>query len=220
MIDCLMSDLKQFVGSTPRADDISMFCLAGEGATETADKVDLKPSRTKQGADYLESIDRWSWSVELAGQSLTRIDPVAQAMSRLSDVEGDREEWQSVFTLLTELYVNALDHGILKLDSSLKHSAAGFAEYFDEREKRLQNLHQGSIRIDMDHLRSAEGGLIKIRITDTGDGFDYEKLLSDAQQEPSAILSGRGIKLVSHLGQCLRFSDHGRIVEVEFPYST
>jgi len=39
--------------------------------------------------------------------------------------------------ILSELFNNALDHGILKLDSSLKQHEEGMEKYFDERAKTL-----------------------------------------------------------------------------------
>ena len=54
-------------------------------------------------------------------------------------------EGQSLFTVMTELYVNALDHGVLGLDSNLKSDQDGFETYFLTRESRLARLDSGYV---------------------------------------------------------------------------
>jgi hypothetical protein len=52
---------------------------------------------------------------------------------------------------LAELYSNALEHGLLHLDSVLKNSAQGFAKYYALRHERLNALEEGYIRFDIKH---------------------------------------------------------------------
>ena len=55
---------------------------------------------------------------------------------------GQREP---LFTVLAELFNNALDHGILELDSGLKRDVEGFSEYYKQRIERLEKLENGQV---------------------------------------------------------------------------
>ncbi|MFD1691395.1 hypothetical protein ACFSHR_07155 [Azotobacter chroococcum] len=61
-----------------------------------------------------------------------------------------RAQGSVLYTVLAELYSNALEHGVMGLDSSLKRDAQGFAEYYRERRTRLANLYEGYVRFHLD----------------------------------------------------------------------
>ena len=138
LVDIILSDLGDFVDGNIQKDDISLIDIPGSVTAE--DIKPITPCGVELDVNESSILDIWNWNLELQGASLARINPVAQALSRLQESEGGGDQWHSVFSILTELYVNALDHGVLKLESSLKSSPEGFAEYFSEREKRLEAL--------------------------------------------------------------------------------
>ena len=45
------------------------------------------------------------------------------------DLQGLHEHCKRLYTILTELFANALEHGLLGLDPGLKHTPQGFAVY-------------------------------------------------------------------------------------------
>ena len=73
-------------------------------------------------------------------------------MNQINDVEGAGDHWQLLNTILTELFANALDHGVLGLSSSLKSSPEGFSQYYHERTKRLERLVYGYIRVELNYF--------------------------------------------------------------------
>ena len=131
----------------------------------------------------------------------------------LQGLECYREE---LFTILTELWVNALDHGVLELDSSLKQSAEGFAEYFAQRTARLENVSEGSITIQLKHEPCAGGGQLLIRVEDSGPGFDEQSVLKRLEEQPLA--SGRGMLLVRSLCTSLTYSNEGRVAQAVYQW--
>ena len=58
--------------------------------------------------------------------------------------------------------------------------------------------------------------LLKFRIQDEGDGFDYQNLPDPTSPENIAKPGGRGIFLMKHLCDEVKFIDEGRIVELSF----
>jgi len=119
--------------------------------------------------------------------------------------------------VLSELYSNALEHGVLGLDSALKRDAAGFARYYQERGERLSHLESGFIRVHLQVVSADQGGQsgrLTIRVEDSGDGFDVQRVLA----LPPVVneLSGRGLRLVRELSEQSRWSEDGRTACVEF----
>ncbi|WP_271272943.1 fused response regulator/phosphatase [Aliamphritea hakodatensis] len=217
LVDSILTSLQHFVRDFPQRDDISLIDIPGNSVQ--SERSFTATSQLVSDSEDSNDLDVWDWGLELQGRSLARIDPVAQALSRLQESEGEGEHWHTVFSILTELYVNALDHGVLKLESSLKDSPEGFARYFSEREKRLETLSWGSVSVHVQHARLAAGGRVFIRIEDSGDGFDYEAWLSNENAFNIGMLSGRGIELVSGLCESVEYSNHGATVEVVYVYS-
>lgn len=218
LIETVVFAVENFMAGVTQPDDISLISIASKYCDPMDGLVGFPADidRHIRISDE-ESTNFWSWYIELNGKSIVTTDPVAQAISRLVDAQGAQEEWQSVFTILTELFVNSLDHGILGLDSALKSSAGGFERYFTERERRLESLRSGSVKIHMKHLSFDEGNRLELTVSDSGFGFDYEQVestLNDSQP----LLAGRGIKLVESLCEKLDYSDGGRTVTAIYLY--
>lgn len=219
LVDLILSRLSTFVGDHPQKDDISLIDIPGKIVVEQQDNV-LENSGSEPVVLEPAELDIWNWSIELQGKSLGRINPVAQALSRLQESEGSGEHWHNVFSVLTELFVNALDHGVLKLESSLKSTPEGFAEYFSEREKRLENLTSGTVSLYMQHTRMQNGGRLMVQIEDSGEGFDYVSWCHSNKSQETNMFSGRGIALVKELCESVRYDNGGSKVEIVYSYSS
>ncbi|MCK1793977.1 ATP-binding SpoIIE family protein phosphatase [Pseudomonas violetae] len=156
----------------------------------------------------------WSVSFEFRAASLKRFNPLPYLLQLLSEVHGLRAQSGALYSVLAELYSNALEHGVLGLDSSLKRDAQGFARYYQERNMRLDALDGGYVRVLLQVVPEGEGGCLTIRVEDSGKGFDVARVL----QRPvdSVRLSGRGISLVRQLGRNAVWFDDGRSARVEF----
>jgi len=63
---------------------------------------------------------------------------------------------------------------------------------------------------------SFEDGLIKFKISDEGNGFDYHNLPDPTAPENIEKPGGRGIFLMKHLSDEVTFKDKGRVVELNF----
>jgi anti-sigma regulatory factor (Ser/Thr protein kinase) len=133
-------------------------------------------------------------------------------------VSGLRRHSGTLYTVLAELYSNALEHGVLRLDSSLKTSAEGFSQYYKLREQRLSELDSGFIRIHLVHRRTAEGGTLRVRVEDSGPGFDAGGQ-ADTLQEKNGNYYGRGLALLEKLCDSVNYLGHGNEVEVVFSWS-
>ena len=215
--------LKDFCQNTPQIDDISMVeipCIA-----EIFPASDLPPPVTTETfakPDLLTDCealpDSWQYRLQLVGSKLKTVNPVPLIIAQLQELEDIGTHHQTLYTILTELYVNALDHGLLKLDSSLKQSPEGFSQYFSEREKRLEDLQDGWVSFSLNVEHSENSGRIKIRIEDSGIGFDFDND-SAAAADNNGQLHGRGILLIRELCESLQFMSPGNKAEAVFAWN-
>ncbi|MBS1486079.1 MAG: ATP-binding protein [Bacteroidetes bacterium] len=63
---------------------------------------------------------------------------------------------------------------------------------------------------------SFEAGLVKFKIKDEGNGFDYHNLPDPTAPENIEKPGGRGIFLMKHLSDEVKFWDNGKEVELNF----
>lgn len=158
-----------------------------------------------------------SVSFEFRAETLKCFNPLPYLLQLLLEVQELRAQGGMLYTVLAELYSNALDHGVMGLDSSLKRDALGFAEYYRERRRRLAALCDGYVRFHLDLRPQAQGGRLSIRVEDSGPGFDVQRML--ALEESVDRYSGRGLKLIRQLADSCTWTDDGRSVCVEFSWS-
>ena len=154
------------------------------------------------------SITLWRFSLSLQIQQLRNVDVAPLLMDLVHRIEMSKERAGELFLVLSELFSNALDHGLLKLDSALKHHASGMEAYFDERERRLHSTHTGRLELHMEKVMYEEGGMqLRIRVHDSGDGFNHQQvrtLISHGAQP-----YGRGIGLVCGLCSTVEYLGSG-----------
>ncbi len=155
----------------------------------------------------------WSLGFELRGETLRWVNPVPQLLQLLQEIHGLRPLAGQLHSVFAELYTNALEHGVLGLDSALKGDAAGFAEFYRLRGERLEQQVDGYIRIDLKVEPWERGGRLIIEIRDSGVGFDVEQVLARLPRQDA--FSGRGIHLVRRLSQDAQWIEGGRCAKVE-----
>ncbi len=216
--DTVISDVEAFCQGTLQEDDISLIDLPCDGWDIVLNPI--APSDMGGTPLYNDGITSgWHWNLSLSGEKLAKVNPVPMAMGHIHAVEGNEEQWQNLYTILTELFVNALDHGILGLQSEIKHEVDGFARYFHEREKRLAQLKSGYVDISLSYQELTTGGQVKIAIKDSGLGFSYPEYQAAFKKYDSLnvnALSGRGIQLVQQLTDSLEYKENGTLALAEF----
>lgn len=206
----LISEIQQALdafGGQAR-DDVSMVeIIAVEQAEMGAQAVTYSDSGTSTPLD-------WSSTFEFRASTLRRFNPLPYLLQLLLEVHGLRSQSGALYSVLTELYSNALEHGVLGLDSTLKSSASGFASYYQQRAARLAALDSGYIRLHFNVTREGEGGRLSVRVEDSGQGFNVDTILA----LPPVVdeLYGRGLALVRELSEKASWSTDGRTARVEF----
>jgi anti-sigma regulatory factor (Ser/Thr protein kinase) len=152
----------------------------------------------------------WELTLKLGVETLRRADVVPLVSHIVSNLQPPGHELGRLHVVLAELFNNALDHGLLELDSRLKDSPDGFQIWMDQREARLDRLKQGAIEVSI-AASTQEGKATSycVRISDSGAGFDPASVGT-----PSSLTHGRGIALVRSLSESLEYSADGAAAEV------
>jgi len=220
--ETVLKDVMDFCHNMPQEDDISLIDIpcSNWGGTQntTAEPSEVKVEEKGYQEEYEDNVpSAWTWQLILTGSRLNKVNPIPMALNQITEIEGDSVHWQNLYTILTELFVNALDHGVLDLSSDLKSSAEGFVLYFNERESRLSSLTGGFVDIRLSYYPIESGGRVKITIKDSGKGFNVEEYREGLQeQENSQELSGRGIFLLEQLCESLTYNNNGTMVEASY----
>lgn len=179
--------LQQLFEETKAADDISVCLVDCHKLFETLppDAKDVPVRASSINAQFC-----------LRGAAL-RTEGLCQQVVEFLRAQGLPNTFlQRVFTVITELYVNALEHGVLQLDSKIKEQPEGFAQFYADKERRLHQLTEHHF-IQLELYWSAIEPLLEIKLQDSGVGF-----MSDQHEVRESTLSyGRGFRLVRQLSQ-------------------
>ena len=209
----IRNQLNAHQAGSAQSDDMTMIELRYD-QKELEDTVYHDKAQIKLAE---QASSEWNFSMELSADLLQHFDPLPLLIQAVCDMQSFRGQRQQLYTVFSELFSNALDHGILNLDSSLKVTADGFAKYYMERATRLANLSDGSIKVFVSHQPNQEGGILTIRIEDSGDGFDVEK--KQVSLESNVGNSGRGIQLLDTICEKVEYLGKGNIVEATYRWN-
>jgi PAS domain S-box-containing protein len=208
--DELLELIDQGLKGKPPADDIALVLVdfpmqenAGQDSVEGGQEAEAK-LETQSYDDEGFVRDDWSFALTLTAAQLRRLDIVPLLLGIANQIEMARVD-SKVFVVMAELFNNALDHGLLKLDSKLKDEEGGMERYFEERAARLERLEHGVIEIRLNKLLYEYGTGLRIYFRDSGGGFDFRQAkLSDEDAK-----HGRGITLLLSLCSKLEYLGNG-----------
>jgi DNA-binding response OmpR family regulator/anti-sigma regulatory factor (Ser/Thr protein kinase) len=197
-VEGIIGKVTEYLGSMQRNDDITLVIFTSQP---------FKPIENKGIASKVPI----KIVIELNAKHIKSADPVVDLVSVVTNQLSLYGIHSELFTVLSELYNNALEHGVLELDSALKQSDDGFFEYFTLREEKLAALEDASIVITAEY-RPDENALA-INIKDSGKGFKQQSMSKLENVEKSY---GRGISLVKELCESVEYTNRGNTVDVVF----
>jgi CheY-like chemotaxis protein/anti-sigma regulatory factor (Ser/Thr protein kinase) len=208
VFDRLKSRVYEHMGQTGREDDITLV----EITMVAEDDVEIPDTSVVESVSGSED---WKLAYELGPRSLRASNPLPLLQHVVMEAPQLRRHAGEIYTVLAELYSNALEHGLMGLDSSQKSSASGFAAYYQARATALEGL-KGFVRFEFAcHIDGANGELV-INVVDSGPGFDFATRLADENRQTA--YHGRGVRLLKSLCQSLEYKGAGNEVEVVFSW--
>jgi len=136
LCDSLVKQVIQFTDNAEQADDLSILeILFPKQEIKTGINIDKSKIHALTGT--LDS----NMHLCLRGQSLAKFDPVPMVLQTLLECRELIPFRTQIFTIVSEIYNNALEHGVLGLDSKMKKSREGFSDYYQIRSEKLASLN-------------------------------------------------------------------------------
>ena len=203
MFDRIIDELNHFTGGT-QGDDITLIEITA---------LPSNASVVQRHEDAPQVVLPWELHFTLTPELMRDTDPVPQITSQIKGTLGFDVHQDFISTILSELYGNALEHGLLGLDSNIKDTDDGFIMYYQLRQECLNQLDEGTIKITLKLVPTPDGGEVFIEVTDSGPGFDYEKK-NQACEDDSF---GRGIDIIRTVCRSFNYSNGGRTATAVYP---
>jgi len=201
----LINDVIDYTGHKGQIDDITLLELT----CRPVQSDQVNPAPTFDAAHTLP----WQFRMTLTAKELCQgHSPVGQLTDMVGNAPGIEAHKDYLHTILTELFANALEHGILKLDSDLKRTEQGYLDYYQQRAHKLRSLNQGELEINIRFYVNDHTGYLMIQLDDSGPGFDINSRNASGDNDSF----GRGIELIESLCDSVTYSQNGTRVEVTY----
>jgi CheY-like chemotaxis protein len=160
----------------------------------------------------------WRFEITLGPSDLREHDVVTMLLDVITALPEARSVRQELCVVLSELYSNALDHGVLGLESCLKNLGSDEC-YTETRAAALRELRDGAITVRIEACERDGGHALNIVFRDSGTGFD-RSLLDVVPMAANGRPHGRGIAMLRALCSSVEFHGRGNEVSVCFGLKT
>ncbi len=208
IIPLIRNRLTQYVGTQGLEDDLSICDIRMH---------DPEPLLIERSPSKMPTRVAGNWQLEysLGASALKSINPLPLLLQAINEAEWLKQMSGQIYTVIAELFSNALEHGVLGLSSSLKATPEGFADYYQQRQQKLDALSMGFVNLRLRH--EAEHGRLSliIEIEDSGSGFDWCQVENRAAGN---AYSGRGTNLVRAIVDKLEYVGAGNKVVATMTY--
>ncbi len=211
----LLTRVEAHLAGYPGRDDISALLVSVPIDRRRQIRFDA-PTPAHRG-----HLAEWRLDLSYGAEELRYIDVVPAVLGFVTQIRLLRPHQGALFLIFSELFNNALDHGLLGLDSATKNWIGGFEVYMRQRGERLAKLRAGRIDLAFQLHQEGSRAVLDMSMTDTGPGFDFEKRLDnpDALGTANGQAYGRGISLVKNLCEQVVYSGNGNKVWVRYVVS-
>ncbi len=196
----VIDDSTAFRDGLKQDDDITLIEITCKPVTGEATSYQPKPQ------DKIP----WQLSMTLDADALKGRPPIGLLTDMIGVAPCVAPHKDNLHTILTELFSNAFEHGVLRLSSDLKRQEDGYLLYYEEREKRLQALKEGFIKIHVAYKEQDGHAKLHIAFKDSGEGFDMDNLTKSQEDDTF----GRGLGLINTICDEVHYSDNGTAVDI------
>lgn len=191
----VLSTLKEFTDTSEHEDDVSLL----EITCNEFPALDV---------DEQKYTLPWHTSISISTHEMRSGNPVSAVSAMLGSLSSLARHQGILQVLISEMYLNALDHSILNLSSSSKVDGDQFSEYYHYREEMLQSLEDAFIVFDFKYYVEDLQPYLKIRIEDSGKGYQGSEEMATED-----LLHGRGLTIINSFCENVEFSEEGRVLE-------
>lgn len=223
LIGRTLSAVKEFMQAETFQDDLSMLVVQCKESVRKKTEERQKGSAPDTPAEAPEGRARIAQEFSLPAfhaefhwspDQLREPDPLQLVRSWLEHHVAIRAQKEIVLSVLSEVFNNSLDHGLLLMNSKDKEGPDGFDTYYKEREKRLKALNSGFITLEVGYENKHPCEILLV-VRDSGRGFNYH----DIDLDDSESTFGRGLPVIKALCTEMSFEDEGATIRLRIPLS-
>lgn len=202
----IMDSLETFRAGYEQSDDITLL-------EYTYINSDLPWLFEEVKASPVQSLkSNWKMNLNLDAAAVKSYDPRPLLAQMIMDLQGLHTFRGQIYTILSELFNNAVEYGLLAMDPGIRKHEDGVLKYNQVKQEKLKSLSEGYIHIQLENIIMSETtGMLCIVIEDSGKGFDY----NDFIQGEASSGNHRGLGLVNQLSDNVQFEAPGNKVKVE-----
>ena len=211
----ILDALDEFTQEQAQTDDVTLGVI-------TCDIDYIKQLASQKGGYKKFVPTHWQFDFHFNYDVIKSIDPVPLINQIMGEIQGHQIQQDKLSMLLTELFCNSLEHGLLELDSNLKATPEGFMQFYSDKKSLINELESGFIDISISNEPTDTGGDLSIVFEDSGKGFDVKKI----QQKNLKVdvskpvkFSGRGISLIKNYCNSVTYNESGNRVECVYSWS-
>lgn len=203
-LDELVNGFHHFKDGTEQEDDISVV------------QIKSMPTDSPERREaHIETPLPWCISTKLNSKELVGLmDPVSKLMMMVPSTDRFSSHSDTIRSIVAEMYSNAMEHGLLRLDSKLKDTEDGFIEYYKLRDERIKSLGEESISLRIQYDPEIDINTLVIEVSDTGCGFDVDGVVSGLDENTEDLSYGRGLTLIASLAKEVKFHNGGATITV------
>lgn len=169
-----------------------------------------------------ENKSAFELAIDLAPQREAPNEAIRRCVEFLESHQVDCESVQTLRLAISEALANALEHGIMRLPSSIKEDL--FGSKLDWLNQGGDGPCQGRVTINL-KLLFGEGGpqeiqeinAVRVEVTDSGPGFDWRGYLKDHGMPSPEKIYGRGLALIKLSASHLSFNEAGNSIQFVVP---
>lgn len=201
----ISAKLDEFRSGVAKTDDITMIEILCDN--DIVWEHPIQPNsedRTDQG---------WQISLDFRNDSLGKLHPPSMLMDVVERDEVLRNHKGDIYVIISELFLNAMDYGILGMDEDLKKDANGFEKYYELRSKALDRLKEGWVKINLEFIPQKSKDQLIIKLEHSGSGFDHEQ---NGEIDKPAMFHNQGLMIVRQLCKELTYYDSGNRVKAVY----
>ncbi len=187
----------------------------------TKRKEDSPDEQAQDSNTQYASAHCWFLEFSFRNADLCEANPVPGILDALIGSGLPESARPDVHTVINELYVNALDYGVLAMSESQKQGEDSFYQFHEDRDQKLQRLAELGdtartwIKIDC-MLDIADRPRLEIVVADSGPGMMDSSAPGESEQHCSEHLSGRGLHIVRTLASELQFYGQKNQIKVVY----
>ncbi len=211
----ILDTLDDFTQEQEQTDDVTLGVI-------TCDIEHINQLASQKGAYKKFVSTHWKFDLHFYYDAIKELDPVPLINQIMGEIQGHQIQQDKLSMVLTELFCNSLDHGLLQLDSSMKATPEGFMQFYSDKEARLNKLDSGSISISVSNVPNDAGGELTIVFEDSGKGFNVEEVQQSSKlavaQDGVVEFSGRGMSLIRNYCQSVTYNDRGNRIECVYKW--